>query len=113
MLIKETYEIVTEESAEYGDWEECGWKDKEGIEFNNRGLTESVNYLAKEYSLYASSSHWAPGTWYTTHEEVLYSGKYQGGRETRSFHLSGLTRREEKFIARSLVALGIVRGLKV
>jgi hypothetical protein len=99
MKVKETYAIVTEESAQHGDYAEHGWIDEEGEEFSANNLQAVVEYLTHKFVREASCSHFCQGIWYSSEPDMNYK---TGEEETRSFHLYGLTRRQEKFIARRL-----------
>lgn len=83
IFVSKTFEIVTPESAEYGDAEE------RGFEFEDVSYTESE--LEKElrnngYMYLSSSGTPHSGTWITTHEEVEDYG--DGSTITYSLHYS-------------------------
>lgn len=118
-----TYEIVTEESAEYGDVAERGWSDENHnhyetypediqgeeepphIEFEldefdiEEGLTivdKVVEFLKKEYVTEASNYPFSPGSWYTAY------GEDNDDTVNYSYHLYGFTPEEEMEIAQKL-----------
>ena len=73
ILIRETYEVITPESAEQGDTEERGWIDEEGTEYT---FTELVALLQ---GCEHSGNDWATC--------VAYDFDYTiGGEESRSYH---------------------------
>jgi len=110
--IKTTYQVVTPESAEIGDYAECGWEDEEGVSADPDELdveehgSESaaaialaVDYLCTHGSGLEASDYpeCCPGhTWYTeTDGEKDYA---DGSEKTLSFHLEGFTEDEERAI---------------
>lgn len=82
--ITETYAVVTQESASFGDFAETGWIDKKGVSFDTP--EEAAVYLKNEGALERSSSEFHAGIWYSSDPvQDIYDGSY----ETRSFHLEG------------------------
>lgn len=103
--VRVTYEVVTPESAEYGDVAERGWVDDDGTDWgydpeDERTLAEQVaRYIGSpvEPSCYP---HWVPGTWYTDADGSI---NYTTGAERRqSYHLGGMTRDEQQDVYRLL-----------
>lgn len=101
-LIKETFDIVTEESAAEGDMAEHGWIDEEGVSMEpdkydqEEGITaaeKAADYLRDRGVAECSSWPWSFGSWYSTEPEPDYS---TGDHETRHFHLEGFSKEEEK-----------------
>lgn len=92
-LIRSTYEVVTEESAQDGEAADSGWLDKEGQEFNSPA--QAIRYLKSRSITQASSSRFHSGIWYsTTPEKDTFDGSYT----TESYHLKGFTERAERMI---------------
>lgn len=118
-----TYQVVTDESAESGDYAEIGWlenghkspirdeegehpenvhRDHEGVdcevdsdeaEDGLSAMKKAAAYIQDEGGNEPSSSHFSPGTWYSTESQMdMHSGDYEG----KSFHLYGFTEEEEK-----------------
>lgn len=116
-----TYSVVTDESAEDGDYAEIGWlenghkspiRDEEGEHPENvhrdgfdcevdsdeaedglSAMKRAAAYIQNEGGSEPSSSRFSPGTWYSTESQMdMYSGDY----ENKSFHLYGFTEEEEK-----------------
>lgn len=80
IVIRETYEIITEESSKDGEASESGFIDEEGTEYS---LDEAVELLE---GTEPSSSQFHPGIWYTQYEyETDY---HKGSVESRSYHLA-------------------------
>ena len=82
ITIRETYELITPESAEYGDVEERGFIDEEGTAYTFSELVELLQHCE------ASDSHPGKGTWATNYEYGHGSRDYyeKGIEETRSYH---------------------------
>ena len=113
--IKQTYDMVTPESAEQGDYAESGWIDKEGAkivpdEYDlDEYETESAAVVAlavkhiTQYGGVEPSDYpcCQPGhTWYTT---IDTERDYSTGADTRySFHLEGFDTDEEIAIYKAL-----------
>lgn len=108
--IRITYDIVTEESAQQGDFAETGWIDEEGVVVSpdEYDLDESdgdevaaVVRLAKKVILQRggvepSSSLFHPGVWYTQID-------CEPNEERYSFHLKDFSPEEEKAVWHALV----------
>ena len=93
IIVKQTFDIITEESSKIGDFSESGWEDEEGKEFERP--EDVAEYLEREGVIEASSSVFHPGVWYSTEGHMdMYSG------ETRidSYHISNAKQEEEKEI---------------
>jgi len=112
--VKITYQTVTPESAEHGDFAETGWLDgcwkydtPDGIDFDcmdpdkwdrEEGITaidKTVEFLRDAGAVHPSDSGGGSGTWYSTESELDYR---TGESETRSYHLGGFTPEEEQAI---------------
>ena len=99
-----TYQIVTEESAEHGDFEETGWHDEEGVEFP-RGdpdepcVEEAAKWLARKGIEEASSSSFHPGIWYCGTADPDYR---TGEWTSHCYHLKDFTPQEEEQVYRLL-----------
>lgn len=113
--IKTTYSIVTPESAEIGDYADCGWEDEEGVcadpdelDVEEHGsesaaaIALAVDYLCTHGNGLEASDYptCCPGhTWYTeTDGEKDSYGFADGSEKTLSFHLEGFTEDEERAI---------------
>lgn len=89
-LIRTTYDIVTPESAEDGDFAETGWVDKEGTEYS---VADAIRKLE---GCEPSSTSFHEGVWYTQSDG---NTNYVTGAETReSYHLKGFTKQQEQRI---------------
>lgn len=101
--IATTYQIVTPESAEQGDYAESGWEDEEGEsvepdEFDDEGTTvvdKAVKWLLDKGAIEASSSSFHSDVWYTSAEDINYS---TGSFTTYNFHLRGFTPEEQEAV---------------
>ena len=103
--IATTYQIVTPESAEAGDFSDQGWEDEEGVSMipdqydAEDGITavdKAVKFLKDKGGNEPSSSQFNVGVWYSTPDP---DRDYHTGEETYySFHLKGFTSEEEKVI---------------
>lgn len=83
-IVKETYEIVTPESAEEGDVAEDGWIDEEGTEYGN---AKAIIEHLRDNGVYYRSSY----SGYNIFEgepQVDYS---TGESETRHYIVEGVT----------------------
>jgi len=88
-IIRTTFEIITEESAEQGNAEEQGWEDEKGKEYD---LAEAISLLQ---GCEPSATHFYPGVWYTSYGEMdMFSGNY----ENLSYHLFNFTEDEQRQI---------------
>ena len=78
VTLSATYEIVTEESAESGEFAECGflWEDVPHT------FREIVDVIESGGFIYPSCSHGAPN-WLSSEPEIDYT---TGESETRSIH---------------------------
>jgi hypothetical protein len=106
-IITTTYQIVTPESAEQGDYAEQGWKDEEGesmtpdeydMEDGVTAIDKAVEFLKHNGANEPSSSPTITigNTWYSTSSPDI---DYTTGAETYySYHLKGFTPEEEQEI---------------
>jgi len=93
-----TYQQVTPESAEIGDFSETGFK-HQNIELDS--VQDAIDELISGGVTEASSSHFHPGIWYSTEfNTICYK---TGTDESESYHLSGFTEAEEKQIYNSVM----------
>jgi hypothetical protein len=104
--IKISYDVVTPESAEIGDFADSGWEDEEGVcidpdefdvEEHGSELTAVVNLAVKAIGNGVEASTYptcCPGrTWYT---KIDADKDYSDGSEKRlSYHLKGFSEKEE------------------
>lgn len=102
--IRITYDVVTPESAEHGDFAESGWIDEDGYVMepdDDETLVDcAVRFLKRECIGHASSSHFHPGIWYTTDDGCI---DYRTGADRqRSFHLKCFTEADERAIFEAL-----------
>jgi hypothetical protein len=97
-MLDVTYEIVTSESAEYGEAAESGFED-EDIEFDS--LYEMIEYMLDNGAIHPSSSSAGANTWFSTEPELDYSS---GEDKTLSFHIkrNSLDRNEYKIVFDSI-----------
>lgn len=102
-----TYAVVTLDSAEEGDFAECGWEDTDGygcdpddIDTDFTAVDNAVDYLQGEGVAEASSYPYSAGCWYIG--QVIEDRAYfEHGEEKRlSYHLEGFTEEEEREIYR-------------
>jgi hypothetical protein len=107
--IRITYQTVTEESAENGDYADSGWIDEEGVctdpddcdvEFADSEIDAVVACALSVIGSGCEASDYprcCPGhTWYTECDgDTDYS---DGSVTTKSFHLDGYTEEEERAI---------------
>jgi hypothetical protein len=108
--IKITFNKVTPESAENGDFSESGWIDEEGVpmipdeldmEEGKTAVDLAVEYLWREGASTESSSHFNPGDWYSSG----WSQNCLTGEETEhNYHLEGFTPEQEREIFDKLTA---------
>ncbi len=100
--IATTYQVVTPESAEQGDYADQGWEDEDGesmvpdeydVEEEKTAVDKAVEFLTDKGGLEPSSSHFNTGVWYSTidPERDFHSGE----EKYYSFHLKGFTPEEE------------------
>jgi DNA-binding transcriptional regulator GbsR (MarR family) len=104
-LIKTTFQTVTPESAEAGDYAEQGWEDEEGesmmpdeydIEEGVTAVEKAVQFMKNKGASEPSSSRFHTDVWYST---VYPDRNYKTGEEKYfSFHLKGFTPEEEEEI---------------
>jgi hypothetical protein len=98
-LIRTTYDVVTPESAEQGDFADTGWIDEEGQKLSP---AEAVKWLRHEGvgPFEAEEAGSTSSGWYT----VEAGTNYQTGAETRhSFHLKGYTPNQRRAIHEALL----------
>jgi hypothetical protein len=89
-IIRTTYEIITDESAEQGDVAERGWRDEEGAEYD---VDSAGDFL---YGCEPSSSGFHAGVWFTAY---AWDTNYRTGAvENRSYHLDGFSESEQRSI---------------
>lgn len=108
--ITKTFQTVTPESAEQGDFADSGWIDEVGTEIapDDLDLEEydddelravvslAVNEITSEGGVEPSSSRWHSGVWYTS---IDPDRDYSDGSETTySYHLDGFSEAEEQAI---------------
>jgi len=101
--IRSSYTVYTEDSIAAGDAEERGWDNEEGVGMDpdkydlEDGVTaaqKATKFLNDKGAIYASSSHFHPGIWYSDH-----NNEWQGGEITEhDYHLAGFTPEEEQEI---------------
>lgn len=104
-----TYDIVTPESAEEGDYAESGWIDEDGVSMKpdkvdtQDGITavdKAISFLRSESAREPSSTAFHSGVWYTNEE---YDTDYSTGAvESRSYHLKGFSEAEEEAVYRAI-----------
>lgn len=93
MRVTTTFSIITDESAEFGDYADQGWIDEEGEEFET--VEEIAEWIKHNHSgeFEPSSSHFHPGFWINCYgERDMYTGEI----ENFGFHFEGLTEDQEK-----------------
>jgi len=95
--VKQTYAIITEESAKEGDYADTGWIDEIGEKFDS--ATEAAKWLEDQGVIEPSSSCFHKGVWYSTEGEQDYR---TGETEIRSYHLKGATVGQERKIYKKL-----------
>jgi hypothetical protein len=103
--ITSTYQVVTPESAEDGDYAEHGWNDEEGelIECDDWDIDENISLVDKAVSFLrnkgaheSSSSHFNIGCFYSTVDPDV---NYTTGEETYyTYFLNNFTEKEEEEI---------------
>lgn len=114
-LIRTTYEIITPESAEEGDFEETGWEDEEGESMEpetddpeETAVYNAIEWLRDKGPLEPSSWPFSPGSWYTAYGEQDFS---DGSYTNYSYHLVGFTPEEEQQIYEGLKAKKMVESV--
>ncbi len=97
--VKVAYQVVTDKSAETGEAAEEGIDEEYDVELDEFDKEEGktlVDLVAKKLEegglMEASSSEFTPGVWYSTGESQRDDGSYI----TYTFHVSGLSAKEEK-----------------
>jgi len=95
--VKESYEIVTQESAREGDFAETGWINEEGVDFDD--IEEVIEHLRMEGIIEASSSCFHTGVWYNTEAQ---QDMHDGSWESRNFFIEGATEDEQEAIYNAL-----------
>lgn len=105
-LITKSYQVVTPESAEIGDYDETGWEDEDGrpiepdeFDVDEHGefeaiVRDAVSYIQESGNVEASSTRFHTGIWYTT----IDAENEDGTSTTYSFHLNGFLPEEEEAI---------------
>lgn len=93
--IKFTYDVVTPESAEQGDFAETGWVDEDGIAIEPDADEDAVSLacdaITRQCGCVEPSSYpsWHAGVWYTSSDGEQ---DYRTGEHTRySAHLEGFS----------------------
>lgn len=104
-LLTITFEIVTPESAESGDFEDIGWEDEDGVsmepdedekEDGETVVTKTVEYLKNNGATNPSDSHGA-ARWYS---DDGYEDYRTGETKTLSYHFVNYTDEEREEIAK-------------
>ena len=100
--IRETYQIITPESAECGDVAESGWIDEEGTPYTFSELVELLKGCEP------SSSEPYPGMWATDYEFGNGTTAYfeRGEEETRSYH--PISDRDKRYFVKACQYAGII-----
>lgn len=97
--IVETFEIVTPKSAEDGEAADYGWIDEDGErpgdDDEDGPVAWAIAYLRGRYAFETSSSFFHTGVWYTCRDEA---DPADGSEESRSFHLKGFTKEQERAV---------------
>ncbi len=107
--IRISYQVVTEESAENGDYADSGWIDEEGVlvevddcDVDDAGsecaaiVEAAVRIIGNGCEASDYPAVCVGHTWYTeTDGDKDYS---DGSETTKSFHLDGFTEEEERAI---------------
>jgi hypothetical protein len=97
--IRETYDIVSEESAQMGDFEDSGWINEDGVPIDD--VNEAIEHLKFNGAFYPSASGFYPGCWYSTEpSQDMKTGNY----ETRHYHLVNFTRDEQEEIYNAIAS---------
>jgi len=106
--ITTSYQTVTPESAEQGDFADQGWENEEGESMladqydTEEGITavdKAVKFLKDNGGNEPSSSQFNTGVWYSTPDPDHNNNYFTKGEEKYySFHLKGFTPEEEKAI---------------
>lgn len=89
LIIRTSYDVVTPESAEFGDCAERGWYDEEGQTFT---FAEAVRFLRSHAAYFSGTQYWSHG-WYSSlpHED------YRTGSETTyAYHVEGSERAKQR-----------------
>lgn len=87
ILVRESYDIVTPESAEDGDAAERGWIDEDGTEYTFRELVELLEGTEP------SSGQFHEGLWYS---RTLDQNPRDASYETRAYHLVNASLRVQR-----------------
>ena len=90
-----TYHVVTEESAEHGDFAEKGWVDEQGQEYS---MKKAVEFLTADKFVTPSSSFSHDGVWFTDMDGEL--DFRTGARTYYSYFLHGFSQKQCKAIFR-------------
>lgn len=113
--IRIAYDIVTPESSQYGDVDSRGWIDEIGEACEPdaydiaEGLTRvdlAVELLTNRGSLEPSASQYHSGIWYSEYGANQGTRDYyeKGEEETRTYHLTGFSEREQSAIYERVTA---------
>lgn len=97
-----TYEVVTPESAEFGDVDDRGFVDEDGYEIDpdeDETLGEATAKYLRHDVVEASSSHFHPGIWYIGEASPNYR---TGAERTYSYHLKDFTEAEQRDVYNEL-----------
>lgn len=102
--IRIAYETWTPEDVEFGDTDDTGWLDEEGVSMRpdeydqEEGRTVvdmAVKFLREEGATEPSSSRFHKGIWYTAYE----SPDFRTGEQTvKSYHLVGFSEARQRAI---------------
>lgn len=100
IILSQTYEIVTEESVEYGDAEDRGfdWEDCPHT------FRETVDVIVSGGFIHPSCSHGVPG-WLSTEAEIDFR---TGEHETKSLH-PGKDKRSQRYWEKACRAAGVIK----
>jgi hypothetical protein len=104
--ITTTYQTVTPESAEHGDFADCGFEDEDGYpcvpeDEDETVVSMAVSFLTDKGVMEPSCwPTWGIGTWYSTEPQIE---DYSTAEEiSYSFHLKGFTEDQERAIYAAL-----------
>lgn len=99
MLITISYDIVTAESAEYGDYAETGWVNEDGVSFDD--VDDAIAWLRREGATQASSyPQWCAGTWYSTEGTKDYR---TGDEKHQHYHLAGFSDEDARKVYSAII----------
>ena len=110
MKVTIAYEIVTEESAEFGDAQERGWEDEHGVEFDS--IEDLIEYLENNGPMEASSLYYDSNAWYrgpVIQDRAFFE---QGEHRTLSYFLKDISEEDKETVFNAIV-LGQKPGFKI